>query len=536
MNHRITAFLLVPLAGLFLLFHHASYQPFLSQGDHGRDLYAFVQATHGAVPYRDYWWVYGPLMPYYYALFLKIFGVAIPSVLVGKGLLTVLSGVFVFFALSRFIPILFAFMAAMWFWMYQPDFFFTYNHSGGILCLTAIIFALFSYIKQPKTKYLGVAVFLTFVLALIKVNFGIASLFVVIVFYRLYDLANKIPLTDGKKKLMKIASGVVPILIFFIYFLLLCVLPGYEIRQCLPYLTGDQPYHSTPQQALFSLGMSIILTATNIKNPANVVFAIIIVGSLIGCGFKLTSKNIDPKERMGIISAFLLLLFFYFVNLHEYLFSGVLYRSFWATPFTTMMIFLAIGYAFSKVNAQLQRIVFGTFFVIVFSQYVADIDSVRNKKIPEQFLAIEHGRITAGNDPRWFSTVTQTTEFLKKTVPHDQTFLALPYDPLYYYLTDRTSPTRQLIFFEHINIPQEQEATIIAELERNKVNYILISNRAIAKEEPGLGVFGTTYCTTLAKFIADNFEPIAQFGDWRNEPGWAWNHGTQVLKRKKIVR
>ena len=85
-------------------------------------------------------------------------------------------------------------------------------------------------------------------------------------------------------------------------------------------------------------------------------------------------------------------------------------------------------------------------------------------------------------------------------------------------------------------ILDEDEATIIADLERNKVNYVLISNRAIAKSEPGLGVFGTTYCPILAKYIADNFEPIAQFGDWTNEPGWAWNHGTQILKRKGLQK
>ncbi len=534
MNHRITAFLLVPLAGLFMLFHHASFQPFLSQGDHGRDLYCFVQTLHGAIPYRDYWWVYGPIMPYYYALCMKIFGIAIPSVLVGKGLLTVLSGVFIFFALSRFTPILFAFLGAMWFWMYQPDFFFTYNHIGGIFCLTAIIFTLFSYIKQPKTKYLCFAVFLSFILALVKINFGIASLFVVVVFYRLYDRINGVAMTDGKKKLNKIACFVVPILILFIYFLLLCPLPIYEIRQCMPYLTNDQPYHSTPQQALAALGKSILMTAMDIRNPANVVFAIFIVGSFVGCLIRIFATKTISKERRDIIAAFLLLVFFYFANLHEYLFSGVLYRSFWATPFSCMMIFLVIGYAFSKVNAQLQRLLFGAFFVIVFSRYTADIDNVRTKKIPEQFLSIEHARITAGNEERWFVTVNQTTDFLKRTVPHDQTFFALPYDPLYYYLTDKTSPTRQLIFFEHINIPKEQEATIIADLERHNVNYVMISNRAIAKTEPGLGVFGTTYCPLLAKYIADHFEPIAQFGDWVNEPGWAWSHGTQVLKRKRI--
>ncbi len=529
MNYRVTAFLLVPLAGLFLLFHHISFQPFLSQGDHGRDLYAFAQTLHGQMPYRDYWWVYGPLMPYYYALFFKIFGLAIPSILAGKILLTILSGIFIFFAMSLFIPPLFAFMAAMWFWLYQPDFFFTYNHSGGIFCLTAIIFSLFSYIKKPHTFYLYVALFFIFLLSLIKINFGIASLFIFIVFYRLYDTVYHVPSTKGKKKLAAIAGFFLPMLIFIIYFLLLYQLPVYEIRQCMPYLSSDQPYHAMPQDALLQLAKAIL--ATPQTNPANFIFSLFTIGSIITCMYQILSPKTLLKERHHFLSALLLLVFFYFVNLHEYMFSGVLYRSYWATPFSSMILFLFMGYALSKIHLKLQRLVFGAFFVIIFSQYVAQIDTMRAKKIPEQFLALKRGHITTGNSENWFTTITETTNYLKKQIPEDETFFALPYDPIYYYLTDKVSPTRQLIFFEHINIPQEQEMLIIADLERKHVNYVLISNRAIATQEPGLGVFGKTYCPLLEKYISSHFKPIAQFGEWKYEPGWAWNHGTKILKR-----
>jgi hypothetical protein len=73
---------------------------------------------------------------------------------------------------------------------------------------------------------------------------------------------------------------------------------------------------------------------------------------------------------------------------------------------------------------------------------------------------------------------------------------------------------------------------VIAELQKNHVNYILLSNRAFAHQELGLGMFGTTYCPLIAKYIIDNFKPMARFGDWQHEPGWAWSHGTVILKRK----
>jgi hypothetical protein len=72
-------------------------------------------------------------------------------------------------------------------------------------------------------------------------------------------------------------------------------------------------------------------------------------------------------------------------------------------------------------------------------------------------------------------------------------------------------------------------------LEKNHVNYVLLSSRAYARKELGLGFLGTTYCPLIGKYIQDNFIPIAQFGDWKDEPGWAWNHGTLILKRKGVM-
>jgi len=108
----------------------------------------------------------------------------------------------------------------------------------------------------------------------------------------------------------------------------------------------------------------------------------------------------------------------------------------------------------------------------------------------------------------------------------------LPYDPLLYYLLEKRSPTKQLIFFDHIKITEEQEKGILSELEKNKINWIVLSNR-INSAETGLGVLGQTYCPLIGKYIEDNFEVVAKFGDWINPPGWAWNYGIKILHRKK---
>ena len=73
-QNRTAVFFLTLLTAGVILYPTINYQPWLASGDHGRDLYCFKATLDGAVPYRDYWWVYGPIMPYYYAVFLKFFG------------------------------------------------------------------------------------------------------------------------------------------------------------------------------------------------------------------------------------------------------------------------------------------------------------------------------------------------------------------------------------------------------------------------------------------------------------------------------
>ena len=152
-------------------------------------------------------------------------------------------------------------------------------------------------------------------------------------------------------------------------------------------------------------------------------------------------------------------------------------------------------------------------------------------KVPINYMPVERTKVFTINPPQWKYTVFQTTEFLKSNLKEDETFFALPYDTLYHYLTDKKSPTRQLIFFEHINIPTKQEEKIIKELEEKNVNWVVLSSR-MSLDKKGMGIFGKTYCPILHKYINDNFLEVVRYGDWVNEPGWAWNHGTMILKRK----
>jgi hypothetical protein len=176
-------------------------------------------------------------------------------------------------------------------------------------------------------------------------------------------------------------------------------------------------------------------------------------------------------------------------------------------------------------------LLFGTIILMAGSTITWQLQQVIMNRTPDHYLAHPRGRVYIGNDPFWIDTVQRTAGWLDANLAKDETFFAFPYDPIYYYLAGRKSPTRQLIFFNHINVPPEQEQKTIAELEKNNVNYVLLSTR-MNSAEPSLGYFGVTYCPILRKYIEDHFTEVGRWGDWQNEPGWAWNHGTMILKRK----
>src|SRR3989338_9208935 len=134
-----TFFLLLTLiAGIYILWPLHNFQNYLAQGDHGRDLYCFKLAMEGAVPYRDFSWLFGPLMPYYYSVFYFLGGVSIQSVLAGYGLLVLLTGILIYLACSVFLSPAISFTCAIWYWGFRGiEFFYPYNHSGGLLAIVA---------------------------------------------------------------------------------------------------------------------------------------------------------------------------------------------------------------------------------------------------------------------------------------------------------------------------------------------------------------------------------------------------------------
>ena len=525
--------LLTVVISAFILWPYHNFQGFLAQGDHGRDLYAAEAVLRGEVPYRDFWWVYGPLMPYFYGGCLLTFGHTITAVLAGKVLLNVLAAVLIYAAMALCASPMTAFFTALWFAAFHQDFFFTYNHIGGIALIIGTVGTALAYVRRREPRFLWAGLGLAFILGLIKLNFGLSCAASLALCALIADRVHKTAWTSSKKLFYASVLIGLPLLLFMSYAHFLHTLSLMEIRQCLPYWGDDQPYNISPLSALVNFFTVIFRNAHS--TPANFIFAALVIGcgAYVACIF--FAQKLKPQDQKNLLLTVTVLGVFYILNFHEYLKSGVWYRSFWVQPLSMMLSFYLIDRATQRLAMFVRIVLWGSVALILLGAVHDMSKYIAWNKNPAQEFKSPKGNVYVRNSPPWIETVELTTAYLNITLKKDELFFALPYDCLYYYLTDKKSPARQMIFFDHIKVSPEQERSIIAQLEKNKVNYVLISSRSRNASEYGLGTFGKTYCPLLGRYITEHFTGVAQFGDWANDPGWAWNHGTLVLKRKNLL-
>lgn len=523
MKKSFIYFLIALIISSFLLIPSLDFQPYLSQGDHGRDLYAYFSTQNGGVPYQDYWWVYGPLMPYYYAWSLDTFGTNIYSILVGQLALTILAGLFFFLICSNVTSLPLGCLATIWFFVFHQKFYYTYNHIGGLVCILALLYCIILYLKIPKPKYQIASFILIFILSLIKLNFGIVFLATFIILNLLIDRYQNVP---KKERFYLICFFCVLSVVFVIYYVLLHKLPFDQIRQYFPFSSADRVYNASLSTSFFILVQSIWHNMST--GWSNRFLALIVVLSIIQAVAKLRKNDLQNKTQ--VYFTFVTFICFYMTCLHEFLVSGVYYRSYWAQPISFLLMFYVIYFASNEYSKLTRNLFYCAIALILSIQISSRTQALSIIKSHNRYLSLNQGQIYINNSPEWIDTITKTTHFINNNLKENELFFALPYDPIYYFFTQKKSPTSQIIFFEYLSITNEIERKIIVDLEKNNVNWILLSSMKNAN--PGLGTLGKTYCPLINQYIMDNFEIVAQFGEWTKPAGWSWNHGVRMLRRK----
>ena len=534
LKYQKTIFLLaVILVAVAILLPIRNFQAPLAQGDHGRELYAFWQTSHGATPYQDYWWCYGPLMPYYYGSFFKALGPLVQNALLGEWLLKLAAIILCYFSLGCFIQAGWAFVGAAWLAAFMPHFPHTYNHAGGIAALLWTILNLFLYLKKDDKKFLWLGFLSIAITFLIKFNVGIYSFAGFLACALFSDLLHQ----RIKENLRTYIYGALltVIALTVIHFWFVRKLPMYYILQCFPFIGGyRQIATETPLwMGILSFAKDTFGQIINYK-PFLAIFILVAdffffgILSLIKDGWAGTANK---KVFLGILAVAVFFLF----CLHEHLASPMIYSKYWAEPFQILFIFLVIGLMAPKTPKILQIALAIFFCSIIISRTGLQHRFIKFFKNPLHHLQMNNNDVYATNAPDWFFTVHQTAYALKNLLNPGETFFALPYEPLYYFLAKQKSPTKELCFFDFMHIPVEQEKDVILNLEKKRVGYVILSNRYDSPTEPSIGTLGKTYCPLLANYLIKNFTVVESFGNWGYPVGWIDNHATRILKRKSFL-
>lgn len=521
--------LLLVVIGIIFCIPLMDYSYSISPGDSGRDLYAAQEILNGKVPYQDFSWAYGPLMPYYTAIFYTIFGVKIQSLLFAKLAARIITGIFLYLSAATLFPRILSIVCTLWFWGFYSDFGHTMNHTLGLSAMMMTCCALLFYRKHLKLKYLWMGLVPAFLLALIKLNFGLVSLIALVSGAILTDVVKKEAITKQKRIFYATALLAVPAACAAVYWLFLHRLPDYEVRQALPF-SGNFLQHEIPwTQGVYNYLSTIY--SEFIGLPFNKIFGAIVLLSLINMIRMWTTNQLSRAQKMELGLIIALLGIFYLAGMHEYIRNATDYRRLWAKPFTVLLFFVIIHATYIRSSLLMQRTVICVLALTILEGRIAYNNLFAKLKTPSHYLPWPRAKVYTFNDPEWINTVQETTGYLQKNLRPDELFFALPHDALYYFLMDRQSPTRHLSFFTNEHIAVEQEQDVIRSLEQHHVRYIVLSNRSIS-DEPGMGNFGEDYCLLLKSYIDHNFEMVSEFGDWTKPPLWSNNHATKIFKRK----
>ncbi len=532
-SDHVWIFSLLIFLAIIIHLPQLDFWPAIVQGDLGRDLYAFCRTQHGDLPYRGYFYQYGPLMPYYYAVFNILFGVNITSVLYGVILLDVLAGMLIYLILIRWTTPVTAILGASWFWLFYEKIIFNFNHIGAVPLILINVYLLIKFYESPRIWVFWGVVATVFILLLIKINIGLcifASSFLIILAMIIKGRLRLFPIKWPLLWLFlaPLASAI------FIYLLLFQGLPDYYIKQCLPITSG---YHQFNQHILF-VPKKLLWTIFYVHFfgfkpnyfPTSVFPIFISYWVVIVSVISFIFLFIFSKKVLG--SWMILLITLLFLS-HEFIIIGVPYELWLPYPLFICLLFIMAEICLNKYPwaKMIWLSIVGVTLVMQFTGVYYLKKQLVNME--NHFIPWDKVKIYSWNPPNWILTVEETVNYLRTHLGPGEKFLALPYEPIYYWLLDRKSPVVETMFFDIINIPPQQEIRIIADLERERVKYIILSNR-VHSPEAGLGKFGITNCPNIYKYINDNFKKVITFGRWNNSGEWFWDHAISIYERKVI--
>jgi len=503
------------LVGLVTVAPQVIYQPFLLQGDHGRDLYLFQQVAHGAVPYRDIATDNGPLMPYYYAFFLNTFGESVQSTLLGYALLILLTGLLMFLIVRRTISGGWAFICAFWYWAWRgQEFFYTFNHIGALVLGLSILYFTLALLETSRRRYILYAVIGSLGCILIRPDIGLASLAAFILCY-LSQKPDRAPFRFWS--LLALCSSVAIAVAGMQFY---C--PGLFGR----YIAASHLNLILPNLAHFFHERWIFLTQNRLIGGISGLMALLFVTGMISL-FRNRDTITTQKLARQMICTVIFLGFFFM----EYLLGTRFFRWIWIMPMLFLIIFYGVSASFSMLSDEIKRlcaaVMLGVCSIMIALNYMDALSAKQEGSI----LVVGKTQVMLAPAQRdWIRTVENASNVIMQHTPSNATILTIPYDALYGFLTQRRLALKDSFLF------QTDSETLIQAIQSQNVNVILISNRAFRhNEQDRFGLFGKTYGKKSWHYIQKNYALISEIGPWDQVATALTHHAVRIYIRKPSI-
>ena len=509
LNSRNLFFATIFIA-LFIYLPSLTVQDTFSSANVGDNLFASEAVAKGLLPYRDFNWNYGPLMPYYNAYLFKIFGHDLHSLILGRIFLkTIFAGIF-FLAALKIMPPLAAFLVSLAYVVLAPDFVHNFSHYGGVCLEIAVLWAVLSYNQSAKKKYIYWTAFYLLMLGFDKINFGIAISGAALLGLLVCDLFKN---NLSKKQIILYIQLTFLIIFIWIFVLFLFVhgLSYHDINQCFPILPGYVYFGRSVPEGFIALIMDTVNLVHD--HPFDCFIFLCAAIGVIRILFSIVSQYLYQKKitsfgRNFFLIVFLLLMFI-LASYNEYYKGGLDYMAYWAKPYSIMMIGYLISEASVISGLFIQIIISITFMGIIVTHAYQNWKYLESFKTPEHFFNYKGVNMYVTCDPRDTQRMLWTANYIDKNIPRDALFLTFPDDGLYYFLANRLPPHRLVYLYGSEHTTPDQEMDLINALERKGVQYFILDD--VGYFGNMWGNFGQDNCPLLYKYIMKYFNEIAEF-------------------------
>jgi hypothetical protein len=551
-----------------------------------KELYVPQQIAHGKMLYRDLWYPYGPLVPYWMGLLLALFGERL-EVFYVWGLIVTAGFASVLFSLARrFVPPFVGFVVTFVFLLqaFQPHLFnyiLPYSYAATMASLLALVFLYFlvRHIRSEAGSNMAWAGLVAGLALLTKIEYGVAcySTFFFFIILQIRRNNNFRPLAS---ELRSFLPGLLVPAAGYGWFLARLT-PGFFLKDV--YSEAFVARWLQTQGLRFVPGEVVHLLAMSMLSMLFWVAVIIVLKLIFMDKWRLLSLKTGLLTVLGValywggyLESFRYFPKKYFLQFHFafyprgmfwlvlLFFLGVIlqdrfHKSGSTGPALMTLCFysLAVGVRImSQVEAARYSIYYNSALFLVYCFVIFTAIKWLTRTLPTrtctlvvavlftilatglsailfpftfppcELLRTPHGSIYLPlEEARVFS---QAIEFIRHKKQEGKRVLVLPEDTSLYFFTQTEAPSRWYVLHPGLVNPEWKEREFIRQVQSQNVDFILLSNRDF--KEYGFPVFGVDFNQSVYRWMQEDFIPVGELGQFQHT--YPWKMGMLILERK----